>query len=69
MQDQPTVLAIFLILAGAFSIVGSLQNWDIFFNNFRARIFVQMLGRQGARVFYILLGAALLVGGVLLLVN
>ncbi len=42
--------------AGLFSIVASILNWDWFFNHRRARIFLKMFGRTGARVFYIILG-------------
>jgi hypothetical protein len=52
-------------LAGAFSVLGAWRNWDWFFAYPPAPIFVALLGRKGARVFYILLGIALMVGGVL----
>jgi small neutral amino acid transporter SnatA (MarC family) len=48
---------------GLFCIVSAIMNWDWFFNNRRAYIFVKVLGRTGARVFYGLLGAFLFVMG------
>lgn len=49
------------ILGGAFSIFCSVKDYDWFFNNHRAKPFVFLLGRNGARVFYILLGIFIIV--------
>lgn len=54
---------IFIFGGGLFSIVSSICNFDFFFNSRRARLFVTIFGRNGARVFYILLGAFLIVVG------
>lgn len=58
---------ILIIAAGAFSILGGVNDWDTFMNNRRARLFVRLFGRRGARIFYIGLGAFLVVGGVIVL--
>ena len=55
--DQIT--AILLILAGGFSFVGAVANWEWFFNHPRSRFFVKFLGRNGARIFYMVLGSIL----------
>jgi hypothetical protein len=55
-MENNTIAVIFGFGAGLFSIVASILNWDWFFNNRRARIFLKMFGRTGARVFYIILG-------------
>lgn len=51
-------LLTFLLLfgAGAFTIVGAVMDWNWFMNSRRARFFVAIFGRLGARIFYILLG-------------
>lgn len=51
-------LLTFLLLfgAGAFTIVGAVMDWNWFMNSRRARFFVAIFGRMGARIFYILLG-------------
>jgi hypothetical protein len=54
-----------LILIGLFSILGGVLNWNWFMNNSRARFFVNILGRNGARIFYIGLGLFLVVVGVI----
>lgn len=64
-----TTTAIFVMLAGAFAIAGGILNWDWFMEHRRARIFVRLLGRQGARVLYALLGVAIIGLGVVSLLT
>ena len=59
-----TVAVIVCILGGAFSIFCSYKDYDWFFNNRRARGFVALFGREGARKFYYFLGFVLIIGGV-----
>lgn len=47
------------LCAALFVIAASLFNWDWFFNNSKARFFVDLFGRDGARVFCFLLGVML----------
>lgn len=56
-------------LAGIFSLTASVKNWDFFFNNRKARPFVKILGRNGARIFYGVLGAFFIVIGIIFLVT
>lgn len=60
-------LGLFLMFAGLFAIAGGLLDWDWFMNNRKARVFVRLLGRGGARIFYCLLGLALAVLGLLII--
>ncbi len=53
------------IVVGIFSICGAAFNWDWFINHYKARMFVALLGRTGARIFYGILGAALSILGAL----
>lgn len=48
------------LCAALFVIAASLFNWDWFFNNSKALFFVNTFGRNGARVFYCLLGVMLI---------
>ncbi|WP_430816207.1 immunity 17 family protein [Carboxylicivirga sp. RSCT41] len=41
---------------GAIIFVASLTNWEWFFKQRRAQILVKAMGRNGARIFYALLG-------------
>ena len=54
-----------LVAVGAFSIAGSVANWDFFFNSRKAWLIVRLFGRQGARIFYGLLGTTIATIGLL----
>ena len=60
-----TLLGVLVVAAGLFSVAASWFNWDWYFNNYRARLFVSLFGRNGARVAYAILGLVLVVFGVL----
>lgn len=65
-----TFAYVLFILAGVFSIFASVKNWDWYFNNRKARPFVRIFGREGARVFYIFIGIFIIgVGTVCLIKN
>lgn len=52
-----------IVACGLFSICGAFFNWDWFMNHRKARFLSNLLGRQGARLFYGALGTALVVLG------
>ncbi len=55
-----------LILAGLFSMCGAGFDWDWFMENRKARMMSELLGdRSRARVFYLILGLAILAVGFL----
>jgi small neutral amino acid transporter SnatA (MarC family) len=56
---MPLWASIFCVLAGLFSFAGAAFNWEWFMTHYRARLFVRVLGRNGARVLYALLGVFL----------
>ena len=58
---------ILLAAVGLFSIAGALFDWDFFMTSRRATLFVRLLGRQGARVFYLLLGMTIIVMSIVIL--
>jgi hypothetical protein len=45
---------------GIFSILGGALNWRFFMENRKAEFFVRVFGRNGARIFYVLLGVGIL---------
>ncbi len=63
MKAHPAVM----IAIGLFTAIGAMADWDWFMNNHRARIFVSMFGRDGARIFYGVVGAAFIIFGVVLM--
>lgn len=58
MKDN-TLAAIFVFGGALLAILASIFNWDWFFNNRKAYIFVKLFGRNGARIFYVLLACGL----------
>lgn len=53
------------VAAGVLGVLGGWRNWDWFFDWPPAPMFVALLTRPGARIFYVLLGLGLIAGGVL----
>ena len=53
---MPNALA---FAAGLITVLGAAFNWDWFFDNAKARPFVKWFGREGARVFYGVLGCVI----------
>ncbi|GDX80942.1 hypothetical protein LBMAG42_27530 [Deltaproteobacteria bacterium] len=51
----------FMLLAGLFTLVCASRDYDWFMNHRKARLFVSIFGRTGARIFYMGLGVALIV--------
>lgn len=49
------------LLAGVFTILAAVLDWDWFMNDRKARPFVNMFGRDGARAFYVFLGLVICV--------
>lgn len=58
------ILVIFIAL-GIFSIVAAALNIEWYFQTSGAMMFVRWFGRRGARIFYALLGLALVACGTL----
>ncbi|KPK77484.1 MAG: hypothetical protein AMJ79_03020 [Phycisphaerae bacterium SM23_30] len=59
----------FLIALGLFGLAGAAFNWNWFMQSRKARFLTTMMGRSGARVFYMLLGAFIVTMGILILVG
>ena len=58
-------IGLVFVAAGAFSMAGAICNWDWFINSRKAKLLVKLLTRNGARIFYGILGLAIVVLGVL----
>lgn len=50
---------ILLIIVGLFSLVCAIGNWDWYMNSRKAQFMVKIMGRNGARAFYAILGIGL----------
>ncbi len=58
------VFALIIIAGGIFSIIGAVRNRDRFMDNYKARRYVRILGRNGARVSYVIRGVFLIIVGI-----
>lgn len=52
-----------LVAAGVFSILGGALDWGFFMNSRKARGMVRLIGHNGARGFYVVLGLVIAVLG------
>ena len=59
-------LGLLIVAAGAFSVCGAAFDWEWFMNHRKARFMTAILTRPGARIFYGVLGLALMVFGILM---
>jgi hypothetical protein len=59
-------MGLILVAAGIFSICGAALDWDFFINSRKARFFVAVFGRTGARIFYGVLGLVIVFMGALI---
>lgn len=59
-------MALIVILIGGFSIFCAYKDYDWFMNDSKARFWVKVLGRDGARKFYMGLGTFIIALGVVL---
>ncbi|MEP0262443.1 immunity 17 family protein [Dokdonia sp.] len=57
MEENRELIGIILsIVVGIFTLSASIFNWNFFFESRKASLFLKMFGRNGARIFYGLLG-------------
>ena len=52
--------SILFFCVALFSLLASVFNWGFFFNSRKSRFIVEILGRNGARIFYGILGICLI---------
>ena len=66
--NPPLLTVVFGIFGGLFCIICAALDCDWFLNSNKAKVFVQLLGRVGARIFYILLGLFLMTISILMII-
>lgn len=64
MEKTPIPSSI-LVVAGIFTVFCAIKNYDWFMESNKAKFFVDIFGRDGARMFYIVLGFLIMVFGFL----
>lgn len=61
MENKEILVGILAIVGGLFCVLACLFDWDFFFESRKARFFVNIFGRKGARIFCTLLGLVMFV--------
>ncbi|TRX66338.1 immunity 17 family protein [Carboxylicivirga sp. M1479] len=61
------VLFYLMLGVGALILMASITNWEWFFKQRRAQVMIKLMGRNGARIFYAVLGILFSVFGWLVL--
>jgi hypothetical protein len=51
-----------LLLIGAFFLIPSWRDWDWFFSGWKMQFITEIFGREKIRIFYMILGGALILG-------
>ncbi len=69
MEWGKIVIPVLVILGGLFAIFCSIKNYDWFMEHRKAQMLAAVLGRNGTRVFYALLGLALVTVGLVVMLN
>ncbi len=64
-MNESVFTALIAVLFGLFTIFCAWKDWDWFMEHHKARFFVLIFGRNGARIFYGILGLLMLGLGVL----
>ncbi len=59
------ILGAVFIASGLFSLIASIKDWDFFFRSLKTKWIANIIGRNGARAFYGILGFVLIIVGVL----
>ncbi|MBL8797815.1 MAG: immunity 17 family protein [Planctomycetia bacterium] len=57
------------VAIGLFSATAAACDWEWFMTHYKARFFVSIFGRTGARIFYVLIGLGFVVLGVLFMLG
>jgi hypothetical protein len=60
----PIFAGLLIIAVGLFTFGGGFYQWPFFMNSSRARFVATILSRTGARIFYMVFGAVIIVLGV-----
>ncbi|MGL4412185.1 MAG: immunity 17 family protein [Bacteroidales bacterium] len=69
MDIKPYFSAFIFALPGAIALMAALLNWEWFYKTRTASFFVDQLGRIGARIFYSILGALLIVASIVITIE
>lgn len=58
-MNKETFIHILFMVIGIYSILGAYFEWNFFYNNRKAERVINLFGRSGAKIFYIVVGLVL----------
>jgi len=63
------IFGVVFIVIGLFSLIASIKDWNFFFGSLKTRFLISIIGRNGTRIFFGILGSIIIVVGVLSLLG
>ena len=63
------IFGILFIILGITSILASVFNWGLFFDHWKAKPLIKILGRSGAKVFYIVIGIITIIFSIFFMIS
>ena len=60
-MNKETIIQVLLIAFGLFCILGAYLEWDFFFRVGKVQRIIGLIGKSGARIFYIVIGFILFI--------
>lgn len=68
-MEKSQWMSVLLILIGLFTMAGGAFNWNWYMEHRKARFVSSLMGRNGARIFYVVFGFGMTVFGAVLLLR
>jgi len=56
-----------LFIAGVFTIIATQSDWEWYWNDRRARMWISLFGEEGAKTVLTILGGIIMIGGAILM--
>ena len=68
-QMCSVIIGLIPMAAGLWLICGAVFNWNIFMEHYRSAFLIEMIGRTGARIVWILIGALYVALGIRIMIQ
>ncbi len=60
-MNKETLIQVLLVAFGVFSILGAYFEWNFFYTSKKMQRIIRLIGKSGAKIFYIVIGAILFI--------
>ena len=64
-MENNWIFGVVFMLIGLFSLIASIKDWNFFFGSLKAKWVVNIIGRNGTRILYGILGIVIIIVGIL----